>query len=189
MTTISGNTITGTSSNDDIHASDLVSDTLTIVTINGGDGDDKLSDFIAKSRLTFINGGNGDDFMSGSSYSKAIFAGFIITGGYGVDRFYMPGDASGTPILTREKNGTEIQYKDIDGGELLPKTLAKEGKEQLSGMNCITGHMKDLIGITCLDLIRTLITSIASIHLLKLPPIPSPHQQHQLMKVQHSPPQ
>ena len=119
MTTISGNTITGTSSNDKINADDLVSDTLKIVTINGGDGDDELSDFITKSRVTIIDGGNGDDLMSGSSYRNATFADFWIKGGYGVDRFYIPGTTSGTPILTRMGTETSfIEHTDIDGSKL-----------------------------------------------------------------------
>ena len=83
MTTISGNTITGTSSNDKIYADDLVGDDISSITINGGDGDDHLGDFIVKSRVTSINGGNGNDWMVASSYSKATFAYFIISGGDG----------------------------------------------------------------------------------------------------------
>jgi len=118
MTTISGNTITGTSSNDKIYADDLVGDDISSITINGGDGDDHLGDFIVKSRVTSINGGNGNDWMVASSYSKATFAYFIISGGDGNDWLILPGNSIGTPIFTREPTGTEVQYNDINGGKL-----------------------------------------------------------------------
>jgi len=118
MTTISGDTITGTSSNDKIYADDLISDDITSINVKGGDGDDHLGDFIAKSRVTSIYGGNGNDRMVASSYSKAIFAYFTILGGDGTDTLYIPGNSIGTPVFTRYSTGTEIQYKSIDGGKL-----------------------------------------------------------------------
>ena len=118
MATVSGKTITGTSQNDEIRANRYVSDNLRDVEILGGDGDDVLSDFISKSRITSIYGGNGNDFMSASSYSGATFASFFIDGDLGSDIFFLPGKSSGTPILTRKLTGTEIQYNDIDGGKL-----------------------------------------------------------------------
>ena len=118
MATVSGKTITGTSQDDDIRANQYVSDDLSDVEILGGDGDDVLSDFISKSRITSIRGGNGDDFMAGTAYKNATFASFFIDGGLGSDVFYLSGTASnGTPIFTRKATATEIQYSDIDGSK------------------------------------------------------------------------